>query len=222
MEVKLIFPGIYSFKNKILTKNMIKGEKVYGEELTELDGIEYRSWNPFRSKLAAAIKNGLKEVPVKEGTNILYLGVAEGTTASHLSDIIGEKGMLVGIDVSARAMHKFIQLCDKRKNLLPILADSDKPEGYEDELNGIEFNLLYQDISQKNQAEIFIKNAEKFLKKGRKGLLVVKARSISQEKKAEKIFEEETNKLEKEFNVIQVISLKPFDKEHVMVYCGKK
>ncbi|MBU1120299.1 fibrillarin-like rRNA/tRNA 2'-O-methyltransferase [Candidatus Micrarchaeota archaeon] len=222
MEVKLIFPGIYSIKNKILTKNMIKGEKVYGEELTELDGIEYRSWNPFRSKLAAAIKNGLKEVPVKEGTNILYLGVAEGTTASHLSDIIGEKGMLVGIDVSARAMHKFIQLCDKRKNLLPILANADKPEGYEDELNGIEFNLLYQDISQKNQAEIFIKNAEKFLKKGRKGLLVVKARSISQEKKAEKIFEEETNKLEKEFNVIQVISLKPFDKEHVMVYCGKK
>lgn len=222
MKPKLIFPGIYSFKNKILTKNMIKGEKVYGEELIELDGTEFREWNPFRSKLAAAIKKGLKEVPVKEDANILYLGVAEGTTASHLSDVIKEKGLLVGIDVSARAMHKFIQLCDKRKNLLPILADSDKPERYEDELNGIEFNLLYQDISQKNQAEIFIKNAEKFLKKGRKGLLVVKARSISQEKEAEKIFEEEIDKLKKEFNVIQTVSLKPFDKEHVMVYCEKK
>ena len=50
---------------------------------------EYRSWNPFRSKLAAAILGGVDAIHMKPGTKVLYLGAASGTTVSHVSDLVG-------------------------------------------------------------------------------------------------------------------------------------
>ena len=51
--------------------------------------IEYRAWNPFRSKLAAAILGGVDQIHMKPGEKVLYLGAASGTTVSHVSDIVG-------------------------------------------------------------------------------------------------------------------------------------
>ena len=51
--------------------------------------IEYRVWNPFRSKLAAAIVGGVDKIHIKPGSKVLYLGAASGTTVSHVSDIVG-------------------------------------------------------------------------------------------------------------------------------------
>ena len=51
--------------------------------------IEYRAWNPFRSKLAAAILGGIDNIHIKPGSKILYLGAASGTTVSHVSDLVG-------------------------------------------------------------------------------------------------------------------------------------
>lgn len=53
------------------------------------DKIEYRAWNPFRSKLAAAILGGVDQIHIKPGAKVLYLGAASGTTVSHVSDIVG-------------------------------------------------------------------------------------------------------------------------------------
>lgn len=53
------------------------------------DKIEYRAWNPFRSKLAAAILGGVDQIHIKPGCKVLYLGAASGTTVSHVSDIVG-------------------------------------------------------------------------------------------------------------------------------------
>lgn len=50
---------------------------------------EYRAWNPFRSKLAAAILGGVDKIYMKPGSKVLYLGAASGTTVSHVSDIVG-------------------------------------------------------------------------------------------------------------------------------------
>ncbi|MEW6294988.1 MAG: fibrillarin-like rRNA/tRNA 2'-O-methyltransferase [Candidatus Diapherotrites archaeon] len=215
------FKGVYSSNKKILTKNLTPKKKVYGEELIEIEGIECRIWNPFRSKLAAAINNGLKELPLKEKSNVLYLGIAEGTTASHISDVIGERGIIAGVDISARAMPKLIELSESRPNILPVLADAAKPESYAGELKEIKFDLLYQDIAQKNQAEIFLKNARLFLKKKAKGLIAIKAKSISQQLSEKKVFEQETRKLREEFKIIQSIPLEPFHSSHLMVYCEK-
>lgn len=56
---------------------------------TEGEKIEYRVWNPFRSKLAAAILGGIDEIHMPPGSKVLYLGAASGTTVSHVSDVVG-------------------------------------------------------------------------------------------------------------------------------------
>ncbi len=217
-----IFPSVFTDSTRLFTANAVPGTKVYGERLVKESGVEFRQWDAFRSKLAAAIKNGLAEMPLKPGCNVLYLGAAEGTTISHVADIIGEKGVAFGVDVSERVMRKFISICEQRSNIVPILADAGNPKTYEEYLEGKKIDVLYQDISQRNQAEIFLKNSEHFLRKGAHGLLAIKAKSISQQKAVEEIFEKETGKLKEQFNIKQVINLKPFEKDHMMVLCEKK
>jgi len=220
MKLNQIFQGIYFDGKRIYTKNLVKGNKVYGEKLISFQGTEFREWNPFRSKLGAGIRKRIP-CPIKEGNNILYLGAAEGTTISHISDIIGEKGMVIGIDISARVMHKLVELSEKRKNLIPYLEDANNTEETSKELTGIKFDFMFQDISQKNQTEIFLNNARTFLEKGKPAMISIKARSISQ-KNSKQILQEEKNKLEKEFKILQYTFLEPFQKEHLLVYCEKK
>jgi fibrillarin-like pre-rRNA processing protein len=218
-KLNQLFPGVYSFKGKMLTKNLVPGEKVYGERLMRLGGQEYREWNPRRSKLAAAMKNGLKHFPFKKDTNVLYLGSAEGTTVSHLSDVLEGSGLIAGVDISARVMRKFIMLCEQRKNLLPIMASANNPEAYKELVPQVD--VLYQDVSQKNQAEIFLKNAQTFLKKGGFGLIAIKSRSIDVARKPAKIFQQEQAKMEQDFEIFQTMRLEPFEKDHVFIV-GKK
>ena len=216
------FPGVYELGGSILTRNLAPGKKVYGEGLFSISGTEYRNWDPFRSKLCGAMKRGLKKIPIKSGANILYLGSAEGTTISHISDIIGEDGIAFGVDVSARVMKKFLYLCETRKNLVPILADANSPNTYAEYLKGIKIDLLYQDISQKNQTEILIKNAQAYLPRNNYALIAIKAKSISSEGSTKLIFENAKRELEKEFSIEQSIGLAPFDREHEMVLCRRK
>jgi rRNA 2'-O-methyltransferase fibrillarin len=39
-------------------------------------------WNPFRSKLGAAILGGVDNIYMKPGSKVLYLGAASGTTGA--------------------------------------------------------------------------------------------------------------------------------------------
>ena len=61
---------------------------------TDGEKTEYRLWNPFRSKLAAAVLAGLDNIYIKPGAKVLYLGAASGTSVSHVSDIVGPQGAL--------------------------------------------------------------------------------------------------------------------------------
>ncbi len=221
-KIKKIFTGVYKLDNYLLTKNSVPGKRTYGEELIKIDDNEYREWNPFRSKLAAGIKNGLKEVPIEEGSKILYLGSAEGTTISHISDIIGKKGLIFGVDISAKVMQKFLYICETRENIVPMIGDAEQPHSYRNNLAGFSIDLLYQDVSQRNQAEIFLKNSRMYLKRNGYGLLAIKARSISAKENTKDIIRQEISKLKKEFKVVQTLDLKPFDKDHALVLCKKK
>lgn len=79
----------------LVTKNLVPGESVYGEKRISIDGgvdgtkIEYRVWNPFRSKLAAGILGGVGEIYIGPGKKVLYLGAASGTSVSHVADVVG-------------------------------------------------------------------------------------------------------------------------------------
>ena len=125
MEIKEVFNGVYRINGKLATENLVKGTKVYDEDLISSDSREYRTWNPYRSKLAAAILKSLKNMTIRDGSNVLYLGAATGTTCSHISDIIRENGNLYCVEFSERNMRQLLDVCSKRENMFPeVLANT--------------------------------------------------------------------------------------------------
>jgi len=209
-------PGIFKDKNKIFTENpkSCKGKKVYNERLVRYKGKEYRAWNPYRSKLAAAILNGLL-FKIKPSSNVLYLGAATGTTVSHISDILKE-GTVFSVENSPIAVKKFLNVCEKRKNIIPILEDANHPDRYSMFVPIVD--IVYQDISQRNQAEIFIENINRYLKEDGIGIIMVKARSIDVSLKPEKAFDLVCLKLEKSgFKILKKLVLNPFEKDHAVI-----
>ncbi|MEM0199256.1 MAG: fibrillarin-like rRNA/tRNA 2'-O-methyltransferase [Desulfurococcaceae archaeon] len=202
---------------RLATKNLVPGHRVYGERLFRFEGVEFREWNAFRSKFAAALLNGLAEQPVREGHSILYLGVASGTTASHVSDIVGPRGRVYGVDIAPRVLREFLMVADARKNLLPILGDARKPQEYRHVVELV--NGIYADIAQPDQAAIVADNADMFLMDGGYLLLAIKARSIDVTKEPSEIYRREVNTLkERGFEIIDVVHLEPYDKDHAMIY----
>ena len=72
--------------------------------------------------------NGLTDFPFTENSNILYLGVSTGTTISHISDIIGPKGTVFGVEHSSRVARDFLdRVACYRKNIIPIIQDARQP-----------------------------------------------------------------------------------------------
>ena len=202
---------------RLATKNLVPGQRVYGERLFNYEGVEYREWNAYRSKLAAALLKGLEELPVKEGDRILYLGIASGTTASHISDIIGPKGLIYGVEFSPRVIRDLMQVVADRRNILPILADARAPERYRLMVGMV--NGLYADVAQPEQADIVNRNARLFLEDGGYLLLAIKARSIDVTREPSDIYLREMKRLAQGgFEVIDVVHLDPFDRDHAMIY----
>lgn len=231
-----LFPGVYSVpdpknpnKKLIATRNLTPGRVYYGEHVVRSqikNGeqiVEFRLWDPFRSKLSASILNGLRLMPFKEGTVCLYLGASTGTTVSHLSDILGEKGKIFAVEMAARVARELLEnVARYRKNIVPIIADARHPERYPS-IYG-EISTVYCDIAQPDQTEIAIANCEKFFNTGRGILfLVIKASSIDALKEKAKVFEEQSRILKKaKFEVLQKIDLEPYDRNHAMIISEKK
>src|SRR4030065_257586 len=148
-------------QQKLATENLVIGNQVYQEKLVTKKGIEYRLWDPFRSKLAAAIMNGLKIFPFEEKSKVLYLGVSTGTTVSHISDIVGPTGIIFGVEHASRVARDFLdRVASHRSNIMPVLQDAKSPK---------------------------------------------------------RIIEEEIEKMKVHFEILQVIDLHPYDKDHAIV-----
>lgn len=218
------FPGVYIVidddgSEKIATKNLVPGQKVYGERVIKWEGEEYRIWNPNRSKLGAAILNGLKNFPIKPGSTVLYLGIASGTTASHVSDIVGWEGKIFGIEFSPRVLRELVPLVEERRNIIPILGDATKPEEYRALVTKVD--VIFEDVAQPTQAKILIDNAKAYLKSGGYGMISVKSRSIDVTKEPEEVFKEVEKELSEYFEVIERISLEPYEKDHALIVVRK-
>ena len=180
--------------------------------------VEYRVWNPYRSKPAAGIARGLRNFPLKPGMKILYLGIASGTTASHFSDIIGKAGVIYGVEISGRSIRDLNPVAEKRGNIVPILANARKPEDY----SWVEtVDLVFQDVATDDQAEILIWNSEKFLKPKGFAMLSIKARSIDVTRPPREIYRQEIAKLEKHFQILEKLELDPYEKDHMLVVMRK-
>lgn len=218
------FKGIFEIKKgrkkSLLTRNLAPGISVYGERLIKEGDSEYREWSPLNSKLSAAIVKGIKQTGILPGNTALYLGASTGTTVSHVSDILGKDGFVFALDSAPRVVRELVFVCEQRPNMAPILADAGQPDTYKDRVTQVDW--LYQDIAQKNQVEIFLKNVSLFLKQGCLGLFVVKSRSIDVTKQPAALFEQVQKELEQKVLVIDKILLDPYQKDHCMFVCRKK
>ena len=207
--MKEIFPGIFKNGNKIYTKNLGRG-RVYGEQLVG----DKREWEPTRSKLGAAIVNGMKEMPIKNGSIVLYLGASTGTTISHVSDILGRDGFVYGIEFAERVIRSLFDLADERKNIAAVKADARKMEYKWVE----ECNAVICDVADPQETQIAIRNCDEFMKKGGYLLLSVKSQSIDVTKNPKEVYEQEKNKLrDAGFEVVQMINLEPHEEKHCMI-----
>lgn len=216
-------PNIFKVEDEpgahFVTKNLDPGYSVYAERLFVDNDIEYREWMHAKSKLAAAMRRGMRFPELKEGTQVLYLGASSGTTVSHVSDMVGPTGTVFALEFAPRMARDLVKLAERRDNILPIVADARRPSEYSHIVHGVDF--LFCDVSQPNQSELFVANAEAFLKSGGVGLIAIKTRSISQRENPKEIFRKQALMLEEGgFETLRTEDIHRFHKHH-MVYFGK-
>jgi fibrillarin-like pre-rRNA processing protein len=210
-------------KKILTTKNLVPGQTVYKENLYKTEIGELREWIPYKSKLAASILKGLDISFINRFKKILYLGVSTGTTVSHISDIVENYGIIYGVEIAPRVMLEFMnRVATTRENIYPLFFDARRPEDYIDIID-TPVDMVYCDVAQPDQTKIALENSLLTLKHGGILLYAIKARSIDATRKPDKIYKEECKKIEKEgFDIIKVIDLTPYERDHAMVYAKLK
>merc|ERR1719197_294249 len=216
--------GCFIAKGKedaLVTKNLVPGESVYGEKRISVDGadgekVEYRVWNPFRSKIAAAVLGGIDNIHFKPGAKVLYLGAASGTTVSHVSDLVGEEGMVYGVEFSQRPGRDLINTAKKRMNVVPLVEDARHPQRYRMLVPMVD--VIFADVAQPDQARIVALNSHMFLKNGGHFMISIKANCIDSTVEASVVFAKEVAKLQAEnFKPAEQLTLEPYERDHAVV-----
>lgn len=131
-----------------------------------------RVWPPERSKLGAFCYLG-GDPGFIPGMKVLYLGAAAGTTVSYLADYVE---VVYAVEFAADPFRQLIRLAERRTNIIPFLADARSPEQYDIFIEPVD--LICQDIAQRDQAAILIRNLHLLVPGGR-FILMLKVRSIS-------------------------------------------
>ena len=210
----------------MVTKNMAPGESVYGEKRITVEEagegdepatkVEYRVWNPFRSKLAAGIMGGIDELGIKPGAAVLYLGAASGTSVSHVSDVVGPEGHVYAVEFSHRPGRELIGMAKKRPNVIPIVDDARHPQKYRMLVGMVD--AVFADVAQPDQARIIALNSHMFLKDGGLVFISIKANCIDSTVDAETVFAREVQKLREErIKPLEQLTLEPYERDHCIV-----
>ena len=205
----------------LVTRNLVPGESVYAEkrlEVTDESGekIEYRTWNPFRSKLGGSILGGVKYMPIKPGVKVLYLGAANGTTVSHVSDIVGPDGMVYAVEFSHRSGRDLTNMAKKRQNIVPIIEDARCPLKYRMLVSMVD--VIFSDVAQPDQSRIVVLNAQHFLKTGGWFIISIKANCVDSTVKPEVVYASEVQALrEQGCKPKEQLTLEPYHRDHAVV-----
>jgi len=221
MEIVELFQGVFQIKmndNLLLaTLNLIPGRSVYGEHLISTEDDEFRSWNPYRSKLAAAILKGIGHMPISAGSKVLYLGAASGTTCSHISDIIGEMGHVWAVDFASRPLRDLVDnVARYRVNISPMMADARLPGSYPALIPTVD--VIYADVAQPDQYKILVRNSELYLRAEGWAMMAIKARSVDVTRPPNEVYREQIEGLDDNgFDILEMVDLEPYEKDHAMV-----
>ena len=184
---------------------------VYGERMLE----GYRVWDPRRSKLAAyyLLGGGLDLAP---DMRVLYLGAANGTTASHVADYVD---VVYSVEFAPRPVQDLLEVARRRKNIVPIMADANRPDEYAPFMEWVD--LIYQDVAQPNQVEIAEKNLI-FLKPGGHLILMLKTRSVDVRRDPADVAAGARSELERHLDVVEVRWLEPYHQDHAAIVCIRR
>ncbi|PSN94542.1 fibrillarin [Candidatus Marsarchaeota G2 archaeon ECH_B_SAG-C16] len=213
-----LFDGVYQvdvegYGQQLATLNLVPGVRSYGERLIKTDFGELRVWDPYRSKLAAAIRKGIRTMPITTSSRVLYLGAAAGTTVSHISDIVGLSGVVYAVEFSARSIRELLVACENRQNVVPILADARRPLEYRRYVDCVD--VVYADVAQPDQAEITVENAKVYLRREGWVVLNIKARSVDVAVEPTKVYDQQRSVLlDAGFKIIEEVELSPYEKDH--------
>lgn len=216
-------PGVFIARGKedvLVTLNLVPGDAVYGEKRISVEEgdkkIEYRVWNPFRSKLAAAILGGIDQIHMPPGSKVLYLGAASGTTVSHVSDIVGPEGLVYAVEFSHRSGRDLLNVAKRRTNIIPIIEDARHPHKYR-MLVGV-VDCVFADVAQPDQARIVSLNAAQFLRTGGHFVISIKANCVDSTAQPEAVFAGEVKKLQADkLKPIEQLTLEPYERDHAVV-----
>ena len=221
--------GVFIARSKedaLVTLNSTPGKDVYGEKRISVDGpagpdgtpvkLEYRVWNPFRSKLAAAILGGVDNIYIKPGSKVLYIGASAGTTVSHVSDIVGPTGCVYAVEFAHRMGRDLINMAKLRTNIIPIIEDARHPLKYRMLMGMVD--CIFADVAQPDQARIVALNAQYYLKTGGHYVISIKASCIDSTAPAEVVFAKEVKKLQAEnLKPQEQLTLEPYERDHAVV-----
>merc|ERR1712070_736924 len=198
------------------------GESVYGEKRVSVEvedsdqKIEYRVWNPFRSKLGACIVGGISSMPIVPGSKVLYLGGASGTSVSHVSDMVGPEGMVYAVEFSHRSGRDLTNMAKKRPNVIPIVEDARQPARYRMLVPMVD--VIFADVAQPDQSRIVAMNAAAFLKNGGGFIVSIKANCVDSTAAPEVVFASEVDKLKKDqCKPKEQLTLEPYHRDHAVV-----
>jgi fibrillarin-like pre-rRNA processing protein len=186
-------------------------EAVYGERTVQ----GFRVWDPRRSKLSALyhIEQGIELEP---HFRVLYLGAANGTTASHVADYVE---VVYAIESAPYPFQDLLDVAEKTKNIIPIMADARRPELYRPLVEKVD--LIYQDVAQRDQVDILLSNTV-FLKSGGTFILMLKSRSIEVRRAPVEVAAEAEDRIKKSGLLVgPPVFLDPFYPDHA-VFIGKK
>jgi len=220
--------GIFIIKgkeDKLATISMFPGESVYGEKRVSVEDktntglttkIEYREWNAFRSKLGAGVFNGLDNIYMKPGSKVLYLGAANGTTVSHVSDLVGPTGTVFAVEFSERSGRDLINMAKRRNNIVPIIDDARKPQNYRIMIPTL-VDCIFSDVAQPDQARIITINAEHFLREDGGFVFSIKASCVDSTADPEIVFKQQLEEL-KNFGLKpkEQVTIEPFERNHAI------
>ena len=180
-----------------------------GKKLATLNNSnenEYRVWKPYRSKLAAAIINGIEIFPILKKSKIIYFGTLENTI-NHISDIVGAEGEI--FVAKNNESTDFLKKTNVDVTNISFIDDIKKST-----VDCVD--TLYVDVLDQSCLDTVI-NSKAYLKDDGYIMLVIKTEDMLENNDSNELQNNVYKKIKSMFTIIQEINLTPFFKEQVML-----
>ncbi|XP_022211675.1 rRNA 2'-O-methyltransferase fibrillarin [Drosophila obscura] len=224
--------GIFLARNKdesihLLTRNMApraaaeSGNYDYKEQRFSADfrgkTCEFRAWSPFQSTLAAAVMSGVKELYLKSGSKVLYLGAGLGRTVAHISDIVDQTGVVYAVEPGPWALKALSALSERRPNFVPVLEDPSAPYVYHKRIPD-KVDMIICNLQPAEQVRTLMLNARHFLKINGHFAIFLHAESIYDNAPAQAALEVQMELLGKhKLEPLQLVPLDPYFRGNALV-----